>query len=103
MSTPLEDAHDAYEDAVSARRPHQGRVVALGSSITAEGSMQQRVAHPLLKAMGEAEALADRLRQRVIATHSGHDPKAVVQAKIGLSPSAQLRAKSRGEASWTRP
>ncbi len=46
--------------------------------------------------MNEAELLADRLRQRVVAKHSGPDPVATVAAQIGLSPAAKLRARNGG-------
>jgi len=46
----------------------------------------------LWRALLEAEAMADRLRERVRARHRGPDVGAVVQAKIGLSPAAKLRA-----------
>ncbi len=47
--------------------------------------------------MNEAELLADRLRQRLIPRHPGPDPVAAVAAKIGLSPTAKLRARARSK------
>jgi len=95
--TPQEDARDAYDDAVRRAVLIKDAWVALGEPITAFGSTGQLIAHPLLKAMNDAELLADRLRQRLTPRHPGPDPVASVAAKIGLSPAAKLRARARGE------
>ena len=90
--TPQEDAQDAYDAAVQRANAIKAAWLDLGEPIVASGSTGQVIAHPLLKAMNEADSLADRLRQRVVARHAGPDPAAVVTARIGLSPSGRLRA-----------
>lgn len=45
--------------------------VELGEPLNTRGSTGQLIAHPLLKAMNEADLFADRLRQRVVAKTLG--------------------------------
>ena len=95
--TPHDEAREAYEAAVRRARLIKDAWLEMGEPVVALGSTGQTIAHPLLKALNEAENLADRLRQRVMAKHPGPEPGAVVQARLGISPAAKLRAARRGE------
>ncbi len=91
--TPREDLELAYRRAVERVEALNAEWERLGCPPTAVGGSTGRatVAHPLIGAIAEAEALADKLRARLSKRHRGPEPKAVVQAKIGKSPAAKLR------------
>jgi hypothetical protein len=93
--SPYEDAERAYHRAVERVEVLVAEWERLGKPETASGGSTGRalVPHPLIGAIQEAEALAHRLRQPVLRKHRGPEPSAVVQAKIGLSPAAKLRAR----------
>jgi len=95
--TPLDEAQEAYDAAVRRARLIKDAWLEMGEPVVTLGSTGQTIAHPLLKALNEAENLADRLRQRVIAKHPGPEPGAVLQAKLGPSPAAKLRAARRAD------
>ena len=91
MTSPMEDALAAYRAAQKRAEAVRETWADLGSPTLSEGSRGQPRAHVLLHAMAEADAHADRLRQRITPTHPGPSSAAVVSS----SPAARLRA-SRG-------
>jgi len=92
LPDPSEDALEAYALAHERVRLARQRWAEAGQPFTLIHSNGIQGAHPLWRALLEAEAMADRLRERVRARHRGPAVGAVVQAKIGLSPAAKLRA-----------
>jgi hypothetical protein len=99
-----EDAVRAYEDANERLEVLKAEWERLGRPILAEGGSTGRVpvVHPLLKAINEAEVIADRLRERVRVKHRGPHPAAVLGIEVseprpkplGLSPAAVLRRRN---------
>jgi hypothetical protein len=90
-----EDALSRYEHAtdlaaeVRAQWEKAGRPkLALGGS-----TGKADVTHPLVRLLMEAERDAARFGELLRPHHAGPDPVAVVGARIGMSPSAKLRAK----------
>lgn len=88
---PLGDAQRAYKDAVERAEAIKEFWEAEGSPITGIGSSGQIVAHPLLKAIQEAELTAAKLRESFLRKHSGPEPSAVVKPLDG--PRITRRAK----------
>jgi hypothetical protein len=88
---PEQDGIDAYSEADERARLIREQWKSLGSPVMSKGSMGQDVPHPLLKAMHEAEVIADRLRSSVVKRHRGPAPSAVMHADLGVSPAAKLR------------
>ncbi len=83
------EAYDlAYERVVFARKEW----LAQGSPLTVEHKHGPVGVHPLWKALREAEQDAARRLETVRVKHRGPQAKAVVQASIGESPAAKLRA-----------
>jgi hypothetical protein len=106
--TPLEDAWGAYEAANQRAVFLRGEWERLGRPALSDGSKRQLIVHPLLGAIAEAEVVADRLRQRLVKTHPGPQPSAVLgidfsQSKpskpkpLGPSPAAVLRQGTVGD------
>lgn len=91
MSDLAKDAVEAYEKAVERAVILRGAWEELGKPAMSEGSTGQAVPHPLLKAINEAEVIADRLRERLVSKRQGRPPEAVVEPGLGKAPS-QLRA-----------
>ncbi len=63
----------------------------LGRPILSKGSMNQEIVSPLLRAIGEAEMLADRLRRALLKRHRGPEPSAVLRLDGRKPPSRRLR------------
>ena len=84
---PHKHAEDAYTATVRRVETLRDEWQRLGSPLLSYGSEKQPVPHPLLRAINEAEVLADRLRQQVMKKYRGPEPKAV----IAPSPAAGLR------------
>jgi hypothetical protein len=80
---PGADALEAYE---------------AGRPVLTTGSRKQNVPHPLLKAIRDAELLADRLRLSVRTPRMGRPPLAVVDARITDIRAGRIRRKE-GKAS----
>ncbi len=89
---PAEDALEAYALAHERVRLARQRWAEAGEPFTMVFSNRVEGGHPLWKALLEAEAFAERMRENVRLKHRGPDVGAVVQATIGLSPAAKLRA-----------
>ncbi len=89
---PAEDALEAYALAHERVRLARQRWAEAGEPFTLVYSNKVEGAHPLWRALLEAEVMADRMRERVRLKHRGPDVGAVVTATIGLSPAAKLRA-----------
>ena len=87
---PHKDAEDAYRATVERVETLREEWKRAGSPLLSDGSESQPVPHPLLRSINKAEALADRLRQRVMKKHRGPEPRAV----IGPSPAARLRGRN---------
>lgn len=93
---------DVHSDAVAAYERAKERAdlifaawVEAGRPVLAEGGATGRapVSHPLLKSMNEADALVDRLRDRVRVAHRGPVPSAVLRGSaVPKSRGARLRA-----------
>lgn len=71
-----QDAQDAYEAAEERARTLRSAWDELGFPVLTEGSKKQPIAHPLLRAMNEAELVALRLREPLGKKHREPDPKA---------------------------
>jgi hypothetical protein len=107
MSSPREDAETAYQGAQERAMLLREEWARLERPVMATGSRGQPVIHPLLGAIAEAEVVADRLRQRLLKTHPGPQPSAVLgifsQRKpskpkpLGPSPAAVLRQGTVGD------
>ena len=88
MTTPSEDAEEAYRRAQERAQAARTEWEALGRPILSTGSRGQTMGHPLLRVMNQADAHADRLRRHITPAHPGPSPAAVVTS----SPAARLRA-----------
>ena len=92
-TNPQTDALQAYQEAVDRVHIIRGEWERRGKPLLSQGSRGQEVAHPLWMMLNESEIVANKLRQPLLKHHRGPEPKAVVQAKIGRSPAATLRAR----------
>ena len=91
-TSPENDAMEAYEGAFELARMLREAWQELGCPSVSHGAKGQLTAHPLLKAINEAESLAARLRQPLLRKHPGPEPRAVVRTRIGTNPAERLRA-----------
>ncbi len=92
--TPQEDAEKAYAEANDRAKRLRAEWKRQGRPMMSEGGATGRapVMHPLLKAMNEAETIAQRLRQDVMGRkHRGPEPSAVISTSLGRSPASKLR------------
>jgi hypothetical protein len=95
---PGADALEAYEAAVERARIVRQAWDDAGRPVLTTGSRKQNVPHPLLKAIRDAELLADRLRLSVRTPRMGRPPLAVVDARITDIRAGRIRRKE-GKAS----
>ena len=75
---PEQDALEAYAQAEERRQAIIETWEEEGRPLLSVGHTGQPVIHPMLKALNEAEVIADRLRERVRTKRVGREPEAVI-------------------------